>query len=216
MKKKTVLLHHAKSESFGILPEILISRHHSYTTMYAGAINCSLVENADLLIVLGGPISANDEDTYPFLSLEQLLLSKRVEKKMPTLGICLGAQLLAKSLGSSVYKSKTEEYGWSYLEISDTGKLSCINYLKKTPVFQWHSETFDLPSYAKQLASTKTCTNQAFAIGSEILGVQFHIEANEKKIQLLSDTNFNLPDQFNKIINQSKLCLHQWLDSVAL
>jgi GMP synthase (glutamine-hydrolysing) len=215
MKKKSVLLHHVENEDFGILPEILDSRYHSYTTFFAGDLINTTLEKADLLIVLGGPMSVNDESIHPFISKEVTILQKRIKNGFPTLGICLGAQLLAKSLGSLVYAQKTPEFGWSQLQCSDLGRKSCLKHLETTPVFHWHSETFDLPDTAQHLASTKKCNNQGFSIGNHILGVQFHLEINLSKIQLFNGQKI-LPHKLSDTIQKSKQSLHEWLDSINL
>lgn len=136
----------------------------------------------DLIIVLGGPIGVNDSHTYPFLSEELDILEQRITANRPTLGICLGAQLIAAAAGARVYQSGVKEIGFAPITLTDAGRNSCLAPFETAPVtLHWHGDTFDLPAGADLLASTEACTNQAFAIGPNIAGFQFHpeIRANE-------------------------------------
>ena len=132
----------------------------------------------DLIVVLGGPIGAYDEADYPFLVDERALLERRIAADRPLLGICLGAQLLAKALGARVYPGGRKEIGWGPVDFTDAGRLSPLAHLgdPATPVLHWHGDTFDLPAGAVRLASTALYQNQAFAVGDALLGLQFHPE----------------------------------------
>ena len=132
-----------------------------------------------ILVILGGPIGANDEADYPFLKDEIAALGQRAMTKMPTLGICLGSQLMARALGARVYPASRKEIGWAPIALTDAGWKSCLSALApvEEPVLHWHGDTFDLPQDAIQLASTEICQNQAFAWGDNWLAFQFHPEA---------------------------------------
>lgn len=132
----------------------------------------------ELMVVLGGPICANDEGDYPFLRNEIHLLQQRLHDNRPTLGICLGSQLMARALGAQVYPGVHKEIGWAPLQLTQAGRSSCLGHLapELTPVLHWHGDTFDLPSGATRLASTPVCENQAFAWGACGLALQFHPE----------------------------------------
>ncbi|MDS9468803.1 glutamine amidotransferase [Paracoccus sp. MBLB3053] len=123
-----------------------------------------------LLIVLGGPVGAYETTAYPFLSHEMDLIAARLARGLPTLGICLGAQLVAAALGSKVFPAKVKEIGFAPIRLSQTGKLSALRHLEDVLVLHWHGDTYELPKGAENLAS------QAFAIGSQVLGLQFHPE----------------------------------------
>ncbi len=137
----------------------------------------------DLLLVLGGPIGVYDGEAYPVVFAERRLLEARLRAGRPTLGICLGAQLMAAALGARVYPASSKEIGWSALELTPAGRNHPLAALENVPVLHWHGDTFDLPDGCDLLASTPLCRNQAFAQGSGILGIQFHPEALASKFE---------------------------------
>lgn len=139
--------------------------------------------NVDLLVVLGGPIGAYDESSYPFLTDELHLLEKRLAADLPTLGICLGAQLMARALGSTVQPGGHKEIGWTALTLPEQAETSPLGHLKGVPVLHWHGDTFDLPSGAIRLASTQHYANQAFSWGRNGLALQFHAEVSEAALE---------------------------------
>lgn len=130
----------------------------------------------DLLAVLGGPIGAYEEPLYPFLEGELALIARQLDAGKPVLGICLGAQLMAKALGARVYPGPAKEIGWKTLNLTEEGKQT-LGALEGCPVLHWHGDTFDLPAGATNLASTDICKHQAFRVGSHALAFQFHPEA---------------------------------------
>ncbi len=133
--------------------------------------------DADLLIVLGGPIGVYETRDYPFLKGEIAMVERRLKAGRPVLGLCLGAQIMAKALGARVYKGKRKELGWGPLELADAGRKSALAELgPRTAVLHWHGDTFDLPRDSQLLASTPLYANQAFAWQRHALGLQFHIE----------------------------------------
>ena len=130
----------------------------------------------DLLVVLGGPIGAYDEAAYPFVRDEVALLETRIAAQRPTLGICLGAQLMARAMGARVYPGPAKEIGFVPLALTHAGLASPLAPCAGEPVLHWHGDTFDLPQGTERLASTPLCATQAFARGANILGLQCHPE----------------------------------------
>jgi GMP synthase (glutamine-hydrolysing) len=129
----------------------------------------------DLVLVLGGPMSANEAA----LDGEAALLAASARAGRPTIGICLGAQLLARGLGAEVYRGETPELGILPIALTDAGRaLPPFAALAGGPVFQWHSDTFTLPAGAALLASSPRYPHQAFAFGPRAFGIQFHPECD--------------------------------------
>jgi GMP synthase (glutamine-hydrolysing) len=131
----------------------------------------------DLLAVLGGPIGVYENDIYPFLDNEIALIAARLAARKPILGLCLGAQLMARALGARVYPGPAKEIGWKPLILTAEGE-GLLAPLKNLPVLHWHGDTFDLPPGAINLAKTDICAHQAFSIGDHALGFQCHPEAD--------------------------------------
>jgi GMP synthase-like glutamine amidotransferase len=132
----------------------------------------------DFLIVLGGPMSANDETSCPWLIEEKNLVGTMVQANKPVLGICLGAQIIAAALGARVFRNSEKEIGWFPVNPPEvnTDRPDLFQFSKETLAFHWHGETFDLPEGAVHLAASSACKHQAFQIGSNVLGLQFHLE----------------------------------------
>ena len=177
--KTAAVIRHVHFEDLGTVAEPLARAGYEITYYDVGH---GLPERdpaaTSLLIVLGAPVGVYEDGKYPFLRGEIDLLTARLNAGQPTLGICLGAQLIARALGAKVYPSGVKEIGWGPLDLTDAAASTPLRYLANTPVLHWHGDTFDLPRGAVHLASTAICRNQAFCVGSNILGVQFHPEAD--------------------------------------
>ncbi|WP_347455729.1 glutamine amidotransferase [Acinetobacter thermotolerans] len=132
-------------------------------------------EHKGLTVILGGPIGVYETEDYPFLQQEIDLLKVRLEQNLPTIGICLGAQLIAHALGGKVYAGHAKEIGWSKLTLTQVENNPLV-VLENTEVLHWHGDTFDLPVQAELLASSALYLNQAFRVGENILALQFHPE----------------------------------------
>lgn len=135
---------------------------------------------ADLVVVLGGEMGAYQTEEFPFLAAEQQLLRERLADEKPTLGVCLGAQLMAGALGKRVYKGDTTQIGYRLVEPTAAGADSPIRHFEGVPVVEWHGDTFELPESATLLATSSAYSNEAFAIGEFALAVQFHPEVTEE------------------------------------
>ncbi len=167
---------HVPFEDIGSIRTWLDSRGAvvTYTRFFAGD-PIPTLDDLDLLIVMGGPMSVNDEASLPWLVAEKQALRDAFARKVPTLGICLGAQLIASALGARVYPNASKEIGWFPVHAVEAGQ-DTLRFPDACTVFHWHGETFDLPANARRLASSPACDNQAFEIAPSVIGLQFHLE----------------------------------------
>ena len=142
--------------------------------------------DSSAIIILGASESANDD--LPYLKREMGLIKEAVKNEIPVLGICLGSQLIAKAFGARVYQGEKKEIGiYHDVEFDNLSKSSLFSGIKSpATVFHWHGDTFDLPQDAIRLAHSKDYKNQAFQVGTAV-GVQFHLEVDEKTIGLWLD-----------------------------
>lgn len=139
----------------------------------------------DALIFLGGPMSAHDEAEYGFIRPELTLMEEALARNKPVLGICLGAQLLAKALGARVFAGTEKEIGWYDLELTEAGQRDPLfsRWPRSLKMFQWHGETFELPRGAQHLAGSSRFSHQAFRFGEGAYGLQFHPEITFSMIE---------------------------------
>ncbi|HEX5421610.1 MAG TPA: type 1 glutamine amidotransferase, partial [Gammaproteobacteria bacterium] len=139
-----------------------------------------VAESVDFLIVMGGPMSANDETELAWLAPEKAFIRRCIEHGKLVLGVCLGAQLIASALGARVFRAPAREIGWlpvRAVRISEEEPGDDdFAFPASIDAFHWHGETFDLPPGAKRLAESDACENQAFQLGRRVLGLQFHLE----------------------------------------
>lgn len=137
------------------------------------------------LIVLGGPMNADQIDTYPNLLTEVAIIREAVDRDMSVLGICLGAQLLAKALGGNVARNRVREIGWHEVEMTEAGLNDPVlsTFAPRQEVFQWHEDGISLPPGMECLASSPASPVQAFRYGEHAYGFQFHLEANRPLIE---------------------------------
>jgi GMP synthase-like glutamine amidotransferase len=142
------------------------------------------LDGLDLVVILGGPMSANDEAVLPWIRREKEFIRNAVRNDIPMVGICLGAQLIASALGARVYRNTQTEIGWFPIEATPRTENS-FSFPKQCRVFHWHGETFDLPSGSVHLARSRGCENQAFQIGRHVIGLQFHLETTPESIRRL-------------------------------
>jgi GMP synthase (glutamine-hydrolysing) len=172
-------IRHVHFEDLGVFEGVLKERGFAIRYCDAGIDDMSAIDplSPDIVAVLGAPVGAYEDSIYPFLADELRILERRLTAERPLVGICLGAQLMARALGARVYPGSAKEIGWSSIQLTREGQNSPLRHLESGPVLHWHGDTFDLPKGAVRLASTPITQNQAFSFGRSALAIQFHPEA---------------------------------------
>jgi GMP synthase-like glutamine amidotransferase len=170
-------LQHVPFEGLGSIHSWLAATGYGITaTRFYRSADLPDSDTIDLLVVMGGPMSVNDESDFPWLVPEKHFIRDVIQSGKAVLGICLGAQLIASAMGANVYKNRTKEIGWFPVYGIGSADSSYYHFPRSMDVFHWHGETFDLPPGAVRLARSEGCENQAFQIGKSVMGLQFHLE----------------------------------------
>lgn len=164
------------------------------------------------VICLGGPMNVYEEEKYRFLKEEDIFLRRVVEDEVPFLGICLGAQLIAKATGARVKKNPEKEIGWYKIVLNDHGLKDDLfkDFPEVFNVFQWHGDTFGIPSGGKRLAFSECCQNQALKYGSNIYGIQFHVEVTKTMIAQWADAYKGELDSLKGIVSDKQKMLEDY------
>ncbi len=181
------VLQHVPFENLGsIAPWLEMQRAQISYTRFFEADPLPDPKSIDMVIILGGPMSANDEKKLRWLIVEKQFIRDAAARGIPVLGICLGAQLIAAAMGASVFRNPLKEIGWFPVRGLP---VPAGNFLfpEESVVFHWHGETFDLPPRAVQLATSAGCENQAFQLNRNVLGLQFHLETTPASVSALLD-----------------------------
>jgi GMP synthase (glutamine-hydrolysing) len=170
--KKLLVLQHVAHELLGTLNPLLKSA--GFRIRYVNFARHPDAEPGlngyDGLVVLGGPMSVNDAHRLPHLNTEMRLIEQAMQRNLPVLGICLGAQLIAKALGAAVYPNQEKEIGWYDVSPTDEAENDPLftEFQDSEKIFQWHGDTFDIPQSSCHLAFSSLCANQAFRCGVNV------------------------------------------------
>lgn len=158
-------------------------------------------KSGDVVLIMGGPMGVYEKEQYSFIEKELIFIKKCFDKNIKILGICLGAQMIAESLGGRVYKGHVKEIGWYEIKHTNQAKHDEVFSIfpEKMTVFQWHQDTFELPKDAIRLAENENYPNQAFKVGNNIYGLQYHIEVTEEVLKQW------FPDEKNNFCDSSNL-----------
>ncbi len=207
MEKNILVIKHVGNEGPGIIEPFFAERGWDLNVvdMSLGDRLPESLDSTAAVVILGGFMNVYEEKEYPFLKEEEPLLLRALVEEVPVLGICLGAQLLAKTCGAPVEKSPEKEIGWYRVKKTTEGKKDSLfrNTSDYLQVFQWHGDTFQIPQGGVLLAEGRTCRNQAFRVGANAYGLQFHVEVTEDMIDDWARTGGESAD-FEKIGEETK------------
>lgn len=183
---RTHYLQHVPFEGLGSIEPWLASAGHEVTcTRLFEVADLPDPDAIDCLVILGGPMSVNDEAEYPWLASEKRFIREVIRSGKPVLGICLGAQLIASALGARVSRNREKEIGWFPVHAVVAADAAVFPFPSSQTVFHWHGETFDLPPGAVKLAKSAACENQAFQLGKSVIGLQFHLETTPESARAI-------------------------------
>lgn len=183
--KTVVALRHLAFEDLGLIDPWLKRRGWAIHYCDVGVDELWRLDlsQVDLLVVLGGPIGAEDDALYPYLADEVRLIADRIQSGRPLLGICLGAQLLARALGARVAPMGVKEIGFAPLSLAPPAGQTPLAQIGSQPVLHWHGDQFALPDGVQSLAATPRCPHQAFMVGDHAMAWQFHLEVDAARIE---------------------------------
>jgi len=179
---------HAQFEDLGCINNWIDSNGHkvNYTRFFEND-ELPNTNDYDFLIIMGGPMSVNEEDKHTWLKAEKQAIKEAIDTNKIVLGICLGSQLIANVLGAEIYSNSDKEIGWFDISLTENTESNTILNIKSNDVkvFHWHGETYTLPEKAIHIAYSECCKNQAFLYNNKVLGLQFHLEVNNKSIDAM-------------------------------
>jgi len=192
---RILVLQHVPHERLGTLEAPLQASGHTLLPLdaYDAKAQWPPLSQVDGLVIMGGPMSVTQQEKHPFLGRELVLIREALLKRLPMLGVCLGAQLLAAALDARVYAALHKEIGW-FPVMREPGMEQdplMKSFHSTETVFQWHGDTFDLPRGAKRLASSPLCTEQGFRYRDNVYALQFHLEMTEAMVRAWMRTPVN-------------------------
>ena len=206
---KVTIIKHIDIEGPGTIGDCLDDKNIPYNIIdiFNGEPLPNSLSDVSSVIVLGGPMNVYEEDKYPFLKQEDEFLKEAIEKDLPTLGFCLGAQLIAKAKGARVKQNHQKEIGWFKVSLADNSSNDPLfqGFQREFDVFQWHGDTFDIPDGAVKLAESELCPNQAFRVGKNIYGLQFHVEVTEEMIYQWIDAYKDEIDSLKGVVDPEQI-----------
>ncbi|WP_109806985.1 glutamine amidotransferase-related protein [Sphingosinithalassobacter portus] len=176
--KRCVVVEHIDFEPLAAYRAPIDQAGYAIESVAAAALTGFDWSAPDLLVLMGGPMSVHDGDSCPWMPPEIEGVARRCAADLPTLGICLGGQVMARAMGAEVTASPVREIGFAPLTLTPAGQASALRHFADTSVLHWHGETFAIPPGATHLAASQGCANQAFSRGN-LLGLQFHGEIGE-------------------------------------
>ena len=212
-------------EGLGSIADWAQKRGHrlSSTQMYDNTTLPS-IGDFDMLIVMGGSMGACDETDYPWLKNEKALIKQAIDAGKYVVGICLGAQLIANVLGARVYPNQEKEIGWWEVNLNDKAQKNPVfeGFPSSFTPFQWHGDTFEIPTGAEHLICSQACVNQAFIYNKKTLALQFHFETTPQSLHeiMANCGNEILPANFIQsreviLANQHHMAInHQLLEKL--
>lgn len=188
-----LILKNTPSEGPGTIGDFLLKNGIHYKVVDCGKEKIPEAKDFDVLVMMGGPMSVNEEEIYPYIKKEMALVREFIAEGKKVFGVCLGAQIMAKALGAKVYVGPEKEIGWYDIELTEDGLRDSLikklavhpragDFWKRFKVFHWHGETFDIPDGAIRLAKSEMYPNQAFRYGNNAYAFQFHIEVTKEMI----------------------------------
>lgn len=238
IQKGALILTHLRNEGSCSLGQTLVKRNFRTKTINVQRIDLDEIDplRPDLLVVMGGPIGVYQADDYPFLQGEIDILRARLKADKPTIGICLGSQLMAAALGEKIYVGKQgKEVGWNPLSVTPAGMSRPARHLDRaqTNMLHWHGDTFDLPDGCVLLASSDRYENQMYQSGDNGLGLQCHPEITENQLKEwfvmftsqitgdnplvpLADLRAQTDEHIKKLNRQAALFFNEWLEERGL
>ena len=227
-QKRILIIQHVDIETPGIILNFMKEKGISFDCIKIENDNTNLLDY-DGLIIMGGPMSVNDKAQYSFIDQEIALVKHYLKLHKPILGICLGSQIIASALNSSIYRNSKQELGWHKISLSQTNNTIFENLENNFLAFHWHGDIFNLPDNSIKLASSKISNIQAFVFQKNCYGLLFHLEVTKEivediveifesdlvsesidKSNILSD----LEEKIEIINDNGKIIFNRWLDLI--
>jgi GMP synthase (glutamine-hydrolysing) len=177
---------HGSEARSGVFGDVAMKRGHRLDewSLAWGTASPRPIDDYGAIFVFGGAMHADQDEHHPWLREENLFIQRLLDRHVPLLGVCLGAQLIAKATRSSVHPASEPEIGWVEIELTADARTDPLlgSFPERFQSFQWHYYTYDVPAGATELARSSVCT-QAFRLGECAWGIQFHAEVTEKQVR---------------------------------